>query len=106
MGSRTKLLRQYFRYVRSGAQRVEATSASGSIRPVAFTNPGGGMAVVLHVDAAGTYSVAGIRPGTYGVELTTLGGTRMPLPTVTATSGAAITVAPPQTGVLTLYRLP
>ena len=106
IASRTKQLRQYFRYVRFGAQRVAATSISGGVRPVAFTNPGGGMAVVLHVDAAGSYTVAGIRPGTYAVELTNGAGTRSTLPNVTATGSNAVTVAPSQTGVLTLYRLP
>lgn len=106
IASRTKQLRQYFRYVRAGAQRVAATSQSSGVRPVAFTNPGGGMAVVLHVDAVGSYTVAGMRPGTYGVELTNWAGTRSTLPNVTATGGTAVTVAPSQTGVLTLYRLP
>jgi hypothetical protein len=104
MGSRTKQLRQYFRYVPLGAQRVRATSSSGGVRPVAFVNPGGGMAVVLHVDAAGSYSVGGIRPGSYGVELTTTGGTRIQLPAVSATAGGTVSVTPTQTGVLTLYR--
>jgi hypothetical protein len=106
IASRTKQLRQYFRYVRFGAQRVAATSISSGVRPVAFTNPGGGMAVVLHVDAAGSYSVSGIRPGTYAVELTNGAGTRSTLPNVTATGSNSVTVAPSQTGVLTLYRLP
>lgn len=106
MGSRTRLLRQYFRYVREGARRVAATSTSNGVRPVAFTNPGGGMAVVLHIDAAGSYTVSGIRPGSYGAEFTSSSGARTQLPNVTATSGATVTVAPTQTGVLTLYRLP
>jgi hypothetical protein len=106
LASRTKQLRQYFRYIRMGAQRVAATSISAGVRPVAFTNPGGGMAVVLHVDVAGSYTVSGLRPGTYGVEITTWGGTRSTLANVTATGSNAVTISPSQTGVLTLYRLP
>lgn len=106
MGSRTKLLRQYFRYVPFGAQRVAATSASGGVRPVAFLNPNGGMAVVLHIDATGSYSVAGLRPGTYTVEITSTSGTRTSLPTVTATPGGSVSVSPATTGVLTLSRVP
>ncbi len=105
MGSRTKQLWQYFHYVRPGAQRVGATSQSGSVRPVAFTNPGGGMAVVLHVDAAGSYTVAGLRPGSYEVTFTNGSGTRTTLPSVTATAGGQVTVAPSQTGILTLSRI-
>ncbi|MBK9550565.1 MAG: hypothetical protein IPO52_16075 [Gemmatimonadetes bacterium] len=74
MGNLTHALRQYFRYVRSGAYRVSATSLSGSVRPVAFTNPGAGMAVVLHVDAPGTYTVGGMRVGTYGVGMASATG--------------------------------
>jgi hypothetical protein len=106
MGSRTKQLRQYFRYVPLGAQRVAASSASSGVRPVAFLNPNGGMAVVLHVDAAGSYSVAGLRPGTYNVEITNNAGTRSTLPAVTATAGGSVSVSPSSTGVLTLYRVP
>ncbi|MGD9524096.1 MAG: hypothetical protein AB7V35_09515 [Gemmatimonadales bacterium] len=104
MGSRTKLLRQYFKYVPFGSQRVRATSTSSNVRPVAFTTPGGGMAVVIHVDAAGSYSVAGMRPGTYSVTMTTGSGTLIQLPAVTATSGGSVTIVPTQTGVLTLSR--
>ncbi len=106
MASRTKQLWQYFHYVRPGAQRVGAVSRSGSVRPVAFTNPGGGMAVVIHVDAAGSYSVAGLRPGNYEVTFTNWSGTRVSLPSVTATTGGQVTVSPTQTGILTLSRVP
>lgn len=106
MGALTKSLRQYFRYVRAGATRVAATSLSGSVRPVAFTNPGAGMAVVLHIDAPGTYTVGGMRVGTYGVEMTNSSGTRSTLPSVTATANGTVSISPTQSGVLTLYRTP
>ncbi len=105
-GSRTKLLRQYFQYVRRGAQRVQAASTSSGLRPVAFLNPGGGMAVVLHVDAAGSYSIGGLRTGNYEVTFTNNSGSRSTLPSVTATSGGTVTVSPTTTGVLTLSRVP
>jgi len=64
------------------------------------------MAVVLHIDAAGSYSVAGLRPGTYTVEITSNAGVRSSLPSVTATVGGSVTVAPTSTGVLTLSKVP
>lgn len=106
MGSRTRQLRQYFRYVPNGARRVAASSSNANIRPVAFLNPNGGMAVVLHVGAAGTYTVAGMRPGTYNVEITNNAGTRSTLPAVTLAAGGSVSISPTAAGVLTLYRMP
>jgi hypothetical protein len=62
------------------------------------------MAVLLHVDAPGTYSVSGLRPGSYQVEMTTGSGTLVSMPGVTAVAGGSVSVSPTQTGVLTLYR--
>lgn len=67
MGSRTYGLRQYFKYVRLGARRVQAGSSTGGVRPVAFTNVGGGPVVVIHADGAETYAIRGLRPGRYDV---------------------------------------
>ena len=105
-GSRTHALRQYFRYVRAGAYRVAATSLNSSVRPVAFVNPGASMAVVLHIDAPGTYSVGGLRPGSYQVEMTNGAGTLVSMGSVTSVAGGSVTISPTQTGVLTLYRGP
>lgn len=104
MGSRTPALRQYFRYVRMGAQRVGAVSSTGITRPVAFTNPGGGMAVVLHLDSPGDVVVNGMRPGVYGVEMTTPAGVTIQLPDVNTQGTGSARVSPTQLGVLTLYR--
>jgi hypothetical protein len=67
LGNRTRGLRQYFKYVRLGARRVQASSSTGGVRPVAFTNVGGGPVVVLHADGAETYAIRGLRPGRYEV---------------------------------------
>lgn len=64
------------------------------------------MAVVLHIDAPGTYTVGGMRVGTYGVEMTNSSGTRSTLPSVTATANGTVSISPTQSGVLTLYRTP
>nr|MBP8302400.1 hypothetical protein [Planctomycetota bacterium] len=68
MGSRTRELRQYFRYVRMGARRVAAASNNAAVRPVGFTNVGGGPVVVMHVASAQTFAIRGLRPGRYEVS--------------------------------------
>ncbi len=65
MGARTGPLRQYFHYVRRGAHRIAATSDNADVRPVGFTNPGGGPVVVVHAKGAETLAVRGLRPGRY-----------------------------------------
>jgi O-glycosyl hydrolase len=47
IGERTKFLRQYFKFIRSGALRIEATSTDGNFDPVAFINTGGDYVVVV-----------------------------------------------------------
>src|SRR5205085_9827738 len=46
MASRTKFLRQYFKYIRRGAVRIGAASTNASFDPVAFINAGGQYVVV------------------------------------------------------------
>lgn len=65
MGSRTRALAQYFRYVRRGGYRVHAVSTAESVRPVGFTNPSGGPVVILHLSSPESLLVRGLRPGRY-----------------------------------------
>src|SRR5690606_3751967 len=59
-GSRTKLLRQYFKFVRAGARRIGATSASASFEPVSFINTNGTYVVVVKANSGGSFSVGGL----------------------------------------------
>jgi hypothetical protein len=103
LGSRTRYLRQYFRYVRLGAQRVGASSTSGALRPVAFRNPDGRLAVVIHADQTGALTVRGLRPGQYGVSLTSSPTTTSELGTQTAGANGTLSFTTSATGVLTVY---
>jgi hypothetical protein len=101
--SRTRYLRQYFHYVRMGAQRVAATSATSALRAAAFENTNHGLVVVLHSDRAGPVEVRGLRAGNYGVSETTSSATWKELGTqVVGTTGTlALTASAP--GVMTVY---
>lgn len=65
--TRTPALGQVFKYVRSGARRVSATSNNTLVQPVAFTNVGGGPVVVLISSENQIFEIRGMRPGTYNV---------------------------------------
>ena len=83
IGSRTPGLSQYYKYVRRGATRIAATSADANVRPVAFINPDGSYAVVVHADASGTYTVSPVPAGSYYVTRSSASAARTPLGIVT-----------------------
>lgn len=69
------LLRQVFAYVRPGAIRIGASSASASAaRPVAFRNATGKIVVVVRTTAAQQIQVRGLPAGTYAVNYGTATG--------------------------------
>jgi len=101
--SRTRYLRQYFHYVRMGAQRLGASSGSSAFRAAAFENTNRGLVIVLHNDQSGPVEVRGLRPGNYGVSATTSSVTSAELGNkVVGTAGTlALTASAP--GVMTIY---
>ena len=103
LGSRTRYLRQYFHYVRMGAQRVGAQSASSHVRAVAFDNADKNLVVVLHAERPGPVEVRGLRPGRYGASATTRSVTWAELGTQVVEGGGALTVTIPDAGVVTVY---
>ncbi len=104
LASRTRYLRQYFRYVRMGARRVAARSDSPELRPVGFQNADGQIAVVMHADRAGAIELRGLRPGRYGMSITTLTATGAELSPVVAGSDGVLRLTAPAVGVLTVYH--
>ncbi|MGE3955234.1 MAG: PQQ-dependent sugar dehydrogenase [Vicinamibacterales bacterium] len=68
---RAKYMRQYYRYVRLGARRIAATSSSDQFEPVAFVNTNGSTVVVVRAAAAGSFTIANLPAGTYGIYSTT-----------------------------------
>ena len=103
-GRLTKMLRQYFRYVRLGAVRVGAVTKDARFAPVAFRNTNGKYVVVVKAANAGSFSVAGLPAGTYGIDYTTAVDYMKPLPNVVITGTQAVTAAIPAAGVLTIFR--
>lgn len=103
LGDRTRYLRQYFRYVRPGAVRVDASSTLGGTNPVAFVNADGRSVVVVSSTAAASLSVQGLPAGTYGARYTTTTATDVPLPDQAISAGQLVTGSIPSAGVITFY---
>jgi hypothetical protein len=104
MNNRTKLLRQYFRFVRRGAVRFEASSALGSLQPIAFNNQGGKVAVVVKASGSASFSVGPLPAGTYGINYATASAFDQDHPDQTVPAGGRVSTSIPAAGVLTVYR--
>lgn len=102
IGSRTKFLRQYFKYVRRGAVRIGA-SASGNFAPLAFRNTDGRMVVVVKASAGGSFNLGGLAAGTYGIKYTTPAQYDVDLPDVTIINGQSLKTSIPADGVITVH---
>ena len=103
---KTKFLRQYYKFVRPGAVRIEATSQQTAFDPLAFINADGSYIVVVKCNAGGEFSIQGLTAGTYGIKYTTAGEYDVDLPQQVINSGQAVTAHIPQAGVLTVYGTP
>jgi len=107
VNAKTQLTRQYYRFVRPGAVRIEALSQDERFDPLAFINKDGGYVVVVKSDAAGEFSVGSLPAGTYGIKYATAGQSDVDLPDQAIRSGQAVLASIPAAGVLTVYaRLP
>jgi hypothetical protein len=104
MGSRTKFLRQYFKFVRRGAVRIEAMTSNSGFDPVAFVNPDGRTVVVVKAASAGEWSIDGFQTGTYGIKYTTRTEYDVDRPDVTIAEGDNLIASIPAPGVLTVYE--
>ncbi len=103
MGSRTKLLRQYFKFIRSGALRIKATSNSDSFDPAVFVNTDGKFVAVVKTFAAGNLSLQGLPAGTYGVKYSTPSQYDVDATDITIGAGQSLNTSIPDDGVITVY---
>lgn len=103
IGSRTKFLRQYFRFIRAGAQRIEARTGNSNFDPLAFINSNGKYVVVVKAANAGSFSVRDLPAGTYGIKYTTDSQYNIDLNDVTVIPPSALTASIPSAGVITIY---
>ena len=103
IGSRAKFLRQYFKFIRAGAQRIEPTSGASNFNPVAFINTNGKYVVVVKASGGGSFSVGGLPAGAYGIKYTTSSDYDVDLADAVIGSGQSLTASIPDRGVITIY---
>ncbi|HKC86532.1 MAG TPA: hypothetical protein VKG02_11185, partial [Blastocatellia bacterium] len=103
MGSRTRYLRQYFKYVRRGAVRIDAASDNPDFEPLAFVNADCRQTVIVKAGAGGNFSVQGFPAGSYGVKYTTDAQYDVDNADVTINAGQSLQTAIPGPGVITVY---
>jgi hypothetical protein len=106
IGSRTKYLRQYFRFVRNGAVRIDATTSNALIDPVAFINANGKYVVVLKsaVSAPVSFGIQALPAGTYGLMSTNGVGVTLNWPDITILAGQVLKSRIPPKAAMTIYR--
>lgn len=104
MGDRTRYLRQYFRWVRPGAQRIAAGSRRPELDPLAFVHPTLGEVVVVRATAPATFTVSGLSAGTYGTSFTTASATGEAGPEASIAEGGVLSATIPAPGVVTIFR--
>lgn len=102
MGSRTKFLRQYFKFIRTGALRIKATTNATS-NPAVFVNTDGKFVAVVKTFAGGNITLQGLPAGTYGVKYTTSSQYNIDAADITIVSGQALNTSIPSDGVITVY---
>jgi hypothetical protein len=102
-GSRTPALRQYFKYIRLGAVRIDAISRNAAVDPLAFLNTDLTFVVVLKCARATTAHVGDLPPGVYGIYYTTDEESSVDLPDVQIRAGETVEATIPGAGVITVY---
>ena len=102
-GSRTKFLRQYFKFIRNGAVRIGADSNDDRFTPVAFTNKNGGFVVVVKADSGGQIAINGLPAGTYGVNYMTQEEFGKQQSDISIQDGETLRIEIPDVGVITVY---
>lgn len=103
MAGQTKFFRQYFRYIRTGSQRIGAETSNVYLDPLAFINADGRYVVVVKAEATGSISVEGLPAGNYGISYTTSNETDVNAPDVSINKDQVLTAKIPSAGVLTIY---
>jgi hypothetical protein len=98
--------RQYFRFIRRGAVRIEARSQTAEVDPLAFINPDGRHVVVVKTTRAAELTIAGLPAGRYGLKYTTVREYDVDLPPALVPASGSLQAAIPAAGVITIWALP
>jgi uncharacterized protein (TIGR03437 family) len=104
LSAHARVLRQYFKFIRAGAVRIDAQTTNSSFDPVAFINADGGYTVVVKAAAGGSFSVANLPAGVYGIKHTTRAAYDRDEPDVTIGASQTLAARIPGEGVVTIYR--
>lgn len=104
MASKTKFLRQYFKFIRAGAQRIEALTVNNNFDPLAFVNTNGKYVVVVKSGGGGTFNIQGLPGGLYGIKYTTDNQYNIDRADVSISSGQVLSASIPAVGVITVYE--
>jgi hypothetical protein len=105
IGSRTKFLRQYMKFIRAGAVMKGVTSTNANFDGLPFQNANGTYVVPIKCAAAGSVTVENLPAGTYGIKYTTASEYDVDLPAQTIPAGGLVTFTIPASGVATVYDL-
>jgi hypothetical protein len=109
MTNDTKFLRQYFKFIRPGAVRIDAQTTDANFDPVAVINSPsnavlpGGWVTVVKAATGGSFDILGLPAGTYGIKYTTYGGYNVDLPDQSIAANQALSTAIPALGVISIY---
>jgi hypothetical protein len=106
LGARTRFLRQYFKFIRSGAVRIAATSGSNDFEPLGFINKNGGYVVVVKANHEGSFNISDLPAGGYGIKYTTSASYNIDLKDVVLKDNQQLSTRIPASGVITIYSKP
>jgi glucosylceramidase len=104
--SSTWPLRQFFKYVRPGAVRVQASSSDPAVTAVAFRRRQGGFVVVANTSGQIHLSITGLPAGSYGVTWADREGAKPDSMVRTSGSDKALTVTVPGKATVTITSSP
>lgn len=104
LGSRTKQLKQYFKYIRRGAVLKGVTNSNGSYLGLPFENTNGAYVVPIWADGTNAVNVKSLPAGTYGITYALDNGTTGSFTNQTITTGD-VTFTLPSAGVATVYDI-
>lgn len=114
ISNQTKYLRQYFKFIRPEAIRIEASTTNAAIDPVAFKNDFGNQVVVIKTEEGDTVNIHGLKPDEYRIKYTTgnynWGGVSpnsydIDLPNQPISNDETLSFTMPAKGVATIYGL-
>lgn len=103
MTNKTRLRRQYYKWVRLGAQRIDASSDDGAFVPAAFINTDQAWVVVVQGDTGADIEVSGLPAGTYHANYSTQAAFDVQLADQSIGGGQSLSGSIPEAGVITFY---